>query len=74
MYTFINVMGLAIGITCVMLAVIFAKDEASFDSFHEKKNELYRIVTTLNDENGDRKTVAGQGNPRDLPLKKPCRK
>lgn len=70
LYTFINVMGLAIGITCVMIAAMYAKDEASFDSFHENKNELYRVVTTFTDEKGERKTVAGTGQPQGPAFKK----
>ena len=36
LYTFINVSGLAIAITCVLLAVLFIKDENNFDEFHGK--------------------------------------
>lgn len=64
LYSFINVSGLAIAITCVLLAVLYIKDERSFDRFHEKKENLYRVVTTRTDEKGERKTVAGTGQPQ----------
>src|SRR5687768_11870477 len=61
LYSFINVSGLAIAITCVLLAVLYIKDERSFDGFHEKKENLYRVVTNVTDNKGERKAVAGTG-------------
>ena len=64
LYSFINVVGLAVAITCVLLAVLFIKDERSYDRFHEKKKDLYRILTTRTDDKGNRGTVAGTGQPQ----------
>ncbi len=64
LYSFINVSGLAIAITCVLLAVLYIKDERSFDSFHKKKENLYRIITNVTDNKGEGKTVAGTGQPQ----------
>jgi putative ABC transport system permease protein len=64
LYSFINVFGLAIAITCVLLAVLFIKDERSYDKFHEKKEHLYRILTSRTDDKGNRGTVAGTGQPQ----------
>ena len=64
LYSFINVSGLGIAITCVLLAVLYIKDERSYDRFHEKGDNLYRVVTTRTDEKGERKTVAGTGQPQ----------
>src|SRR5688500_10552284 len=61
LYSFINVSGLAIAITCVLLAVLYIKDERSFDRLHEKKENVYRIVTNVTDNKGERKNVAGTG-------------
>ncbi len=44
LYTLINIFGLSIGITCSLLILIFIKHEFSFDRFHQKKDQLYRIV------------------------------
>ncbi len=64
LYSFINLVGLAVAITCVLLAVLFIKDERSFDRFHEKKENLYRILTSITDDKGRRTTVAGTGQPQ----------
>ncbi len=64
LYSFINVFGLAIAITCVLLAVLFIKEERSYDGFHEKKENLYRILTSRTDDKGNRGTVGGTGQPQ----------
>lgn len=43
-YSFINIAGLAIGLACAMLIILYVKDEASFDRFHDGVNRIYRIV------------------------------
>jgi putative ABC transport system permease protein len=40
-YSFINILGLAIGITCCLSILLFVQDELSYDRFH--KNNIYRI-------------------------------
>lgn len=44
-YSVINVVGLTIGITCSLFLVLYIMDELSYDSFHEKKDKIYRVVT-----------------------------
>jgi putative ABC transport system permease protein len=44
-HTFINLAGLALGITCSMLIFLIVKFELSFDSYHSQKGKIYRIVT-----------------------------
>jgi putative ABC transport system permease protein len=41
-YTTINVLGLAVGITCCILMMLFVRSEWSFDRFHSKSDRLYR--------------------------------
>ncbi|MFC1565258.1 ABC transporter permease, partial [candidate division KSB1 bacterium] len=43
-YSFINISGLAAGMACCILILLWVQDELSFDKFHENKNELYRLV------------------------------
>lgn len=43
-YSFINITGLSIGLAAAMLIMLYTKDEASFDRFHEKGDHIYRIV------------------------------
>src|SRR5215204_7324210 len=41
-YTFINVLGLSVGIACCILIMLFVKSEWSFDRFHSKGDRMYR--------------------------------
>ena len=40
-YTFINIAGLAIGIACCILIMLWVQDELSYDRFHENADDLY---------------------------------
>lgn len=42
-YSFINISGLAIGIACTILIVLWVTDEMSFDKFHPKADRLYQV-------------------------------
>jgi putative ABC transport system permease protein len=44
-FTFINLFGLAIGLTAGILIMVYVLDELSFDNFHEKSARLYRVNT-----------------------------
>ncbi len=46
-YTLINVLGLAIGMTCCLLIFLYVQHELSYDQFHEKKDRIYRVVTDI---------------------------
>ncbi len=43
-YSFINITGLAIGITCCVLMLMWVQDELSFDRFHTNAKEIHRIL------------------------------
>ncbi len=47
LFSFINIFGLSLGIACCMLIFLYAKDEISFDHFHEKKHQIYRITAAI---------------------------
>lgn len=42
-YSFINISGLAIGIACTILIMLWVADETSFDQFHPKADRLYQV-------------------------------
>lgn len=42
-YTAINILGLAVGITCCVLIMLFVRSEWSYDKFHSKSDRLYRV-------------------------------
>src|SRR6266850_3494868 len=41
-YTAINILGLAVGITCCFLIMLFVRSEWSYDKFHVKADRIYR--------------------------------
>ncbi|AYB33750.1 ABC transporter permease [Chryseolinea soli] len=49
-YAVINVMCLALGITCAILTFVLVTYHLSFDTFHAKKDRIYRITTELHQE------------------------
>jgi putative ABC transport system permease protein len=42
-YSVINISGLAIGITCTILILLWVSQELSFDKFHPKSDRLYQV-------------------------------
>jgi ABC-type antimicrobial peptide transport system permease subunit len=48
-YSFINIIGLTIGMACFILIGLWVKDELSFDRFHEKKDRIFRVVNKTQD-------------------------
>ncbi|MFI5128743.1 MAG: ABC transporter permease [Chitinophagales bacterium] len=42
-YSGINIIGLAIGIACCILIMLFVRSEWSYDRFHTKADRLYRV-------------------------------
>ncbi len=42
-YSFINVVGLAIGMTVCLLILMYIVNEMSYESFHKKKDSIYRV-------------------------------
>lgn len=43
-YSFINMAGLSLGLACVMLIILYTKDELSFDGFHNNVNSIYQVT------------------------------
>ena len=44
-YTFINIAGLAVGIAVCMMIFIIIQFQTSYDTFHSKKDRIYRVLT-----------------------------
>ncbi len=42
-YSFINIAGLAIGMACCILLVVYINSELSFDRYHENADSIYRL-------------------------------
>ena len=43
-YSIINIGGLAIGMACFLMILMFINNELSYDSYHEKGDHIYRVV------------------------------
>lgn len=52
-YSINNILGLSIGMAASVLVFLWILDELSFDSFHENYKNIYRIVTTMANPEGD---------------------
>ena len=55
-YVLINVFGLAIGLACSLIILLFIRYEISFDQYHEKKDRIYRVI--LNGRLGGQEALA----------------
>lgn len=44
-FSFINIIGLAVGMACCLLILLWIQDEVSFDRFHEKKDEIHKVYS-----------------------------
>lgn len=46
-FSFINILGLAIGLGCFLLITMYVVDETSFDKFNTKADRIYRINSDI---------------------------
>lgn len=44
-HSFINILGLAIGLACFILILLYIQYELSYDKYHENNGNIYRIVS-----------------------------
>ena len=44
-YSLINILGLAIGMACSLLIVLWVRDELNFDTFHKQGKDIYRVIS-----------------------------
>ena len=46
-FTLINISGLAVGMACCVLILLWVQDELSFDRFHQHHEDLFRVVQNV---------------------------
>ena len=46
-FSFINMFGLSVGLTCCLLIAIYLHNELSYDSYHKNLPQLYQLGTTF---------------------------
>ena len=47
LFSFINIFGLAIGISCCILIFLYVQHELDYDTFHEKANRICRVTSDM---------------------------
>ncbi len=47
LFTFINVLGLSVGMATALLIMVWVNFERSFDQFHSKKDQIFRVVQSI---------------------------
>ncbi|HUU04544.1 MAG TPA: ABC transporter permease [Patescibacteria group bacterium] len=51
-YSLINIFGLAVGMACSFLILLWVQHETSFDRFHANADRIYRVIMEESHENG----------------------
>jgi putative ABC transport system permease protein len=60
-FSFINIFGLAIGLTCCMLISLYLYHEFGYDTFHKNGNRIYQLGTNFIEEGKESKQAIRQG-------------
>ena len=68
----INIAGLSIGLAVCMMIVLFIRDEISFDRFHKKKDQIFRVTARMTSDKETRlvgitNQIAGPSFAEDIP-------
>ena len=59
-YSLMNITGLGLGLACAIMIFAIVKYHLSFDTFHEKKDRVYRITTEFHQDGVTREANAPQ--------------
>lgn len=62
-YSFINISGLAVGMACCLLILLFVRDELSYDQFHKKGDRIFRLVDSFETPGGMDRSFAFSSGP-----------
>jgi putative ABC transport system permease protein len=68
-FSFINIIGLATGLSCFILITLYVSDEISYDKFNEKADRIYRINSFIR-LGGSELKLAVSSDPMGATLKK----
>ena len=56
-YSGINILGLSIGMLCCILILFWIQNELSYDRFHKKSKDIYRIIVQTKHQHGIEKST-----------------
>ncbi len=59
-YSLLNILGLAIGITCSLFLILYVLDELSYDRYNENAERIYRVSTFIQEPEREMKTANTQ--------------
>ncbi|MGH7493751.1 MAG: ABC transporter permease [bacterium] len=62
-YSVINIFGLAVGVACCVLVILFVRHEGSYDLFHENGQRIFRVNLEKKTPAGNLELSAGQPIP-----------
>ena len=51
-FSFINILGLGLGIACSLFIYLWVQDERSYDNFHTNSERLYQVIISDKDKAG----------------------
>ena len=49
-YSLMNIIGLAVGMACCILILLYVRDEVRYDRFHEHADRIYRLTLGTNED------------------------
>lgn len=67
-FSFINIIGVAIGLACFLLLTIYVKDELSYDRHNTNADRIYRLSRTFLSKDGTESLRLGHAAPPFGPL------
>lgn len=62
-YSTINISGLAIGMTCCALILLYVQYELRYDNFHSKGSQIYRVLRETTNDDGTKTIGSGISGP-----------
>src|SRR5205085_5566728 len=68
-FSFINIIGLATGLTCFILITLYVSDELSYDRYNDKADRIFRINAFIR-LGGSEQKLAVSSDPMGATLKK----
>jgi len=68
-YSFINIVGFAVGLASFVLILLYVQDERSYDRYHGKADRIYRVVEIIegSEESASQPFPAGPTLRQDFP-------
>lgn len=67
-YSFLNIFGLAIGLTCAAVIFLWVEDEITFDNTHTKREQIYQVMQNWNYD-GNIRTFSSTPGPMAAAMK-----